>query len=47
MSAKKDRPLEFKTFGFEFKEVSTDGIIRGYASTLDRKSTRLNSSHRL
>lgn len=33
MSVKKDRPLEFKTFGFEFKEVSPDGIIRGYAST--------------
>lgn len=33
MSVKKDRPLEFKTFGFEFKEVSSDGIIRGYAST--------------
>lgn len=30
---KKERRLEFKTFGFEFKEVSEKGLIRGYAST--------------
>lgn len=28
-----EKEIKFRTFGFEFKEVSEDGIIRGYAST--------------
>lgn len=33
MSKKNERGLEFKTFGFEVKEATEDGIVTGYAST--------------